>query len=95
MADPKAENALREALGTLEELEARWGAAREYLKIDESRERHADSERAGGRSRTSGTIRTTPARSPPNSAGSRTTSSSSTSCAARLDDCAGPRGVLA
>jgi len=41
MADPKAENALREALGTLEDLEARWGAAREYLKIDASRERHA------------------------------------------------------
>src|SRR5579863_4309792 len=41
MADPKAENALREALSTLEDLEARWGAAREYLKIDISRERHA------------------------------------------------------
>ena len=41
MADPKAENALREALGTLEDLEARWSAAREYLKIDASRERHA------------------------------------------------------
>jgi peptide chain release factor 2 len=41
MADPKAENALREALGTLEDLEARWSAAREYLKIDISRERHA------------------------------------------------------
>jgi peptide chain release factor 2 len=41
MADPKAENALREALGTLEDLEARWRAAREYLKIDASRERHA------------------------------------------------------
>jgi peptide chain release factor 2 len=40
MADPKAENALREALGTLEDLETRWGAAREYLKIDASRERH-------------------------------------------------------
>ena len=40
MADPKAENALREALGTLEDLEARWSAAREYLKIDASRERH-------------------------------------------------------
>jgi peptide chain release factor 2 len=41
MADPKAENALREALGTLEELETRWSAAREYLKIDASRARHA------------------------------------------------------
>jgi len=41
MADPKAENALREALATLEDLEARWSAAREYLKIDASRERHA------------------------------------------------------
>jgi peptide chain release factor 2 len=40
MADPKAENALREALGTLEDLEARWAAAREYLKIDASRARH-------------------------------------------------------
>jgi peptide chain release factor 2 len=40
MADPKAENALREAVGTLEDLETRWSAAREYLKIDESRERH-------------------------------------------------------
>lgn len=41
MADPKAENALREALSTLEDLESRWGAAREYLKIDISRERRA------------------------------------------------------
>ncbi len=41
MADPKAENALREALSTLEDLETRWDAAREYLKIDASRERHA------------------------------------------------------
>ena len=40
MADLKAENALRDALGTLEELEERWGAAREYLKIDVRRERH-------------------------------------------------------
>ncbi|HEY5437701.1 MAG TPA: peptide chain release factor 2 [Acidimicrobiales bacterium] len=40
MADPKAENALREALQTLEDLEARWSAAREYLKIDASRARH-------------------------------------------------------
>jgi peptide chain release factor 2 len=41
MADPKAENALRDALSTLEELEGRWVAAREYLKIDECRARHA------------------------------------------------------
>ena len=41
MADPKAENALREAQGALDELEARWSAARAYLKIDESRARHA------------------------------------------------------
>jgi peptide chain release factor 2 len=42
MADPKAENALRDALSTLEELEGRWVAAREYLKIDERRARHAE-----------------------------------------------------
>jgi peptide chain release factor 2 len=42
MADPKAENALREALSDIEELEARWNAAREYLKIDESRLRHKE-----------------------------------------------------
>jgi len=41
MADPKAENALRDALASLEELESRWGAARAYLKIDAGRERHA------------------------------------------------------
>jgi peptide chain release factor 2 len=41
MADPKAENSLREALATLEDLESRWNAARAYLKIDASRERHA------------------------------------------------------
>jgi peptide chain release factor 2 len=40
MADPKAEHALREALGTLEDLESRWSAARDYLKIDAGRERH-------------------------------------------------------
>jgi peptide chain release factor 2 len=40
MADPKAENALRSALATLEDLEIRWNAAREYLKIDASRARH-------------------------------------------------------
>ena len=40
MADPRAENALRLALATIEELETRWDAARDYLKIDESRARH-------------------------------------------------------
>ncbi|NNN10028.1 MAG: peptide chain release factor 2 [Acidimicrobiaceae bacterium] len=42
MADPKAENALRDAQTTLEELESRWLAAREYLKIDERRVRHEE-----------------------------------------------------
>ncbi len=42
MADPKAENALRDAQSNLEELEERWSAAREYLKIDERRARHGD-----------------------------------------------------
>jgi peptide chain release factor 2 len=42
MADPKAENALRDAQSSLEELEERWGAAREYLKIDERRVRHEE-----------------------------------------------------
>jgi peptide chain release factor 2 len=41
MADPKAENALRLALASIEELEVRWVAARDYLKIDASRARHA------------------------------------------------------
>ena len=41
MADPKAENALRIALATIEELETRWDAARDYLKIDDRRARHA------------------------------------------------------
>jgi peptide chain release factor 2 len=41
MADPKAENALRIALVSLEELETRWAAARDYLKIDASRARRA------------------------------------------------------
>ena len=31
MADPKAENALRNALVSIEELETRWAAARDYL----------------------------------------------------------------
>jgi len=39
MADPKAENALRDAENALEELAGRWNAARDYLKIDESRAR--------------------------------------------------------
>jgi len=39
MADPKAENSLRDAQGALEELESRWRAAKEYLKIDLSRVR--------------------------------------------------------
>jgi peptide chain release factor 2 len=39
MADPKAENALRSAQITLEDLETRWDAAREYLKVDASRAR--------------------------------------------------------
>jgi peptide chain release factor 2 len=39
MADLKAENALRDASSSLDELEARWGAARDYLKIDQGRER--------------------------------------------------------
>ncbi|MGA2431978.1 MAG: peptide chain release factor 2 [Acidimicrobiales bacterium] len=39
MADPKAENALRDAGSALEELEGRWRAAKEYLRIDQSRER--------------------------------------------------------
>jgi peptide chain release factor 2 len=41
MADPKAENALRSAQVSLEELEGRWAAARDYLKIDEARARLA------------------------------------------------------
>ena len=41
MADPRAENALRLALASIDELEARWVAARDYFKIDASRVRHA------------------------------------------------------
>ncbi|HVB51995.1 MAG TPA: peptide chain release factor 2 [Acidimicrobiales bacterium] len=41
MADPKAENALRNALVSIEELETRWVAASAYLKVDASRARHA------------------------------------------------------
>jgi peptide chain release factor 2 len=40
MADPKAEGALREAANSLNSLQERWNAAREYLKIDALRERH-------------------------------------------------------
>ena len=40
MADPKAEHALRDALSTIEALEARWNAARDYLRIDAARLRH-------------------------------------------------------
>ena len=39
MADPKAENALRNAQASLESLRVRWRAAAEYLKIDQLRER--------------------------------------------------------
>jgi peptide chain release factor 2 len=42
MADPKAENALRDALAALTGLEERWAAARDYLKIDERRARHEE-----------------------------------------------------
>ncbi len=42
MADPKAENALRDAQSSLDELEERWVAARAYLKIDNSRTRHRE-----------------------------------------------------
>ncbi len=41
MADPKAEHALRDAQSALVDLAQRWEAAREYLKIDEQRVRHA------------------------------------------------------
>jgi peptide chain release factor 2 len=41
MADPKAENALRLASAALEDYETRWDAARDYLKVDASRARHA------------------------------------------------------
>jgi len=40
MADPKAEHALRDAQSTLSDLEVRWTAAKDYLKIDEQRARH-------------------------------------------------------
>jgi peptide chain release factor 2 len=42
MADHKAENTLRDALSTLEELEDRWAAARDYLRVDERRTRLAE-----------------------------------------------------
>jgi len=41
MADPKAENALRDAQHSLDELETRWRAASDYLKIEDARSRHA------------------------------------------------------
>lgn len=41
MADPKAEHALRDAQSSLSDLETRWSAAKDYLKIDEQRARHA------------------------------------------------------
>jgi peptide chain release factor 2 len=41
MADPKAEHALRDAQYALSDLETRWQAASDYLKIDAQRERHA------------------------------------------------------
>lgn len=40
MADPKAEHALRDAHYALSDLETRWQAASDYLKIDAQRERH-------------------------------------------------------
>jgi peptide chain release factor 2 len=42
MADPKAENALREATVSLAALTDRWRAASEYLSVPERRERHAE-----------------------------------------------------
>ncbi|MEI7654932.1 MAG: peptide chain release factor 2 [Actinomycetota bacterium] len=42
MADPKAENALRDATSALRALEQRWEAARDYLGITERRVRHAE-----------------------------------------------------
>ena len=42
MADPKAENTLREAVASLDELDQRWKAAHEYLRIHELRSRHTD-----------------------------------------------------
>jgi peptide chain release factor 2 len=42
MADHKAENTFRDAVATLEELESRWGAARDYLKVDDRRARVAE-----------------------------------------------------
>ncbi len=42
MADHKAENSFRDSVATLEELEARWDAARDYLKVDDRRARLAE-----------------------------------------------------
>jgi peptide chain release factor 2 len=44
MADPKAENAVRDAENSLGALRERWGAARDYLTIDARRERHQELE---------------------------------------------------
>jgi peptide chain release factor 2 len=44
MADPKAEHALRDAQAALVDLEERWLAAKDYLKIDEQRARHTELE---------------------------------------------------
>ena len=42
MADPKAENALRDAQASLDQLEERWRAASDYLKIEANRARHRE-----------------------------------------------------
>jgi peptide chain release factor 2 len=42
MADPKAENALRDAQANLDQLEERWRAASDYLKIETNRARHRE-----------------------------------------------------
>ena len=42
MADPKAENALRDAQANLDQLEERWRAASDYLKIEANRARHRE-----------------------------------------------------
>ncbi|MBU6494998.1 MAG: peptide chain release factor 2 [Acidobacteria bacterium] len=44
MADPKAENAVRDAENSLGALRGRWEAARDYLTIDARRERHRELE---------------------------------------------------
>ncbi|MFI5036479.1 MAG: peptide chain release factor 2 [Acidimicrobiales bacterium] len=42
MADHRAENTFRDAVASLEELEARWSAARDYLKVDDRRARRGE-----------------------------------------------------